>query len=178
MNKYKVVLSNNSIYKEIGLNSDKQRVNVGTGIDCDIRLHKEFFFDSIEIVFTINLSEWSVYCSDNLYLSVGDVRKLMTKKLTHGDILEVYYRGADTLAFKIEFMIDFEDERKKYDRAIELSSATKITMGANPSFDICLSSEFVKLDDIELCKQNDVWVLTINQTTYGIYHNGKKAQAG
>lgn len=178
MNKYKVVLSNNSIYKEISLNSDKQRVKVGTGIDCDIRLHKELFFDSIEIIFTTNSGEWFVYCSDNLYLSVGDVRKLMTKKLAHGDILEVYYRGADTLAFKIEFMIDFEDERKKYDRAIELSSATKITMGANPSFDICLSSEFVKLDDIELCKQNDVWVLMINQTTYGIYHNGKKAQAG
>ena len=178
MNQYKIVLSSNSIYKEIELAPGMQRVKVGTSIDCDFRLHKELFFDSIELIFVANAGEWSVYCQDNLYLTVGDVRKLMTKKLVHGDMLEVRYQGSDNLVFTMDFLIDFEDGTKKYDRIIDLSSTGKITIGSKPSFNICLSSEFIKADAVELTKRSDAWMLTVRQTTYGVYHNGKKSQSG
>ena len=77
MNRYKITLSSNTVYKEIELAPDAQQVKVGTGVDCDIRLRKEFFFGQIELLFVKNGNEWSVHCSDNLYLTVGDIRKLM-----------------------------------------------------------------------------------------------------
>ena len=47
MNRYKITLSSNTIYKEIELAPDAQQFKVGTGVDCDIRLRKEFFFGQI-----------------------------------------------------------------------------------------------------------------------------------
>lgn len=40
---------------------------------------------------------------------MGDVRKLATKQLTHGDVLEVKYQDSDNLVFAMEFLIDFDD---------------------------------------------------------------------
>ena len=93
MNRYKITLSSNTVYKEIELAPDAQQVKVGTGVDCDIRLRKELFFGQIELLFVKNGKEWSVHCSDNLYLTVGDIRKLMTKNLVHGDVLEIKYEN-------------------------------------------------------------------------------------
>ena len=67
--RYKIILSSNNIYKEIELAPDAQHVKVGTGVDCDIRLRKEFFFGQIELLFIKNGTEWAVHCSDNLYLT-------------------------------------------------------------------------------------------------------------
>ena len=38
MNRYKITLSSNTVYKEIELTPDAQQIKVGTGVDCDIRL--------------------------------------------------------------------------------------------------------------------------------------------
>ena len=105
MSRYKVTLTSNTIYKEIELASDMQQVKVGTGVDCDVRLRKELFFGQIELVFAKNGDSWAVSCSDNMYLTVGDIRKLMTKKLVHGDVLEIKYQESDNLVFTLEFLI-------------------------------------------------------------------------
>lgn len=112
MSRYKVTLTSNTIYKEIELASDMQQVKVGTGVDCDVRLRKELFFGQIELVFAKNGDSWAVSCSDNMYLTVGDIRKLMTKKLVHGDVLEIKYQESDNLVFTLEFLIDLMMERK------------------------------------------------------------------
>ena len=98
-NRYKITLSNNNLYKEIELTQDVQQVKVGTGVDCDIRLRKDLFFGQIELLFSKKNGEWSLRCSDNLYLTVGDIRKLMTKRLVHGDTLEVKYQDSDNLVY-------------------------------------------------------------------------------
>ena len=54
MDRYKVTLSSNTVYKEIELAPDAQRLNVGTGVDCDVRLRKELFFGQIELLFAKN----------------------------------------------------------------------------------------------------------------------------
>ena len=94
-NRYKVTISNSNLYKEIELDQDCQQLKVGTGIDCDVRLRKEWFFGAVELLFVRNGETWSILCSDNIYLTAGDVRKLMTKKLDHGDVLEVRYQESD-----------------------------------------------------------------------------------
>lgn len=175
--RYKIILSSNNLYKEIELAQDAQRVKVGTTIDCDVRLRKELFFGTVELFFVKNGENWSVHCSDNLYLTVGDIRKLMTKNLVHGDVLEIKYQESDNLVFTMDFLIDFDDGKRKYERIIDVSSASMITIGTSSTSNICLNSPYVKNDAITLNKKGNAYVVDIKQTTYGVYINGKKAKS-
>ena len=177
MSRYKVTLTSNTIYKEIELASDMQQVKVGTGVDCDVRLRKELFFGQIELVFAKNGDSWAVSCSDNMYLTVGDIRKLMTKKLVHGDVLEIKYQESDNLVFTLEFLIDFDDGKKKYERIIDVSGVNFVTIGASRDCNIEISGEFVKNDSLVLSKNTEGFVVDIQNTTYGVYINGKKAKS-
>ncbi|WP_426350414.1 type VII secretion protein EssC [Alloiococcus sp. CFN-8] len=189
--RYKIIISNKNLYKEIELTSDMKEVKVGTAVECDIRLRKELFFGPIELVFVKNGDGWSVLCSDNLYLNLGDVRKLMTKALSHGDSFEVKYQDSNNEVFNIDFLIDFDNGKRRYDRVIDISSSSIITIGAAASNNIVIKSPFVQKDAIVLEHKYDVALdykdaialdnkdgklkLTIKATTYGVYHNGNKA---
>ena len=174
--RYKIILSSNNVYKEIELAPDAQQIKVGTGVDCDIRLRKEFFFGQIELLFVKNGAEWTVHCSDNLYLTVGDIRKLMTKNLSHGDILQIKYQESDNIVFSLEFLFDFDDGKRKYERVIDVSGTSSIALGSDPSCTLVLGSEFVKGDAVILNKQGITFILDIRHSNYGVYINGKKAK--
>lgn len=174
MNRYKITLSSNTVYKEIELAPDAQQVKVGTGVDCDIRLRKELFFGQIELLFVKNGKEWSVHCSDNLYLTVGDIRKLMTKNLVHGDALEIKYQESDNLVFTLDFLIDFDDGKRKYERIIDVSGCNNFSIGVASNCNIVVKSSYVKNDYIELTNQNNGFGVRVQNTTYGMYHNGRK----
>ncbi len=175
-NRYKITLSNTHIYKEIELAPDAQQVKVGTGVDCDIRLRKELFFGQIELLLVKNGESWTVHCSDNVYLSVGDIRKLMTKTLNHGDSLEVKYQESDNLVFSIDFLIDFDDGKTRYERMIDISGVTSLSIGSDASNSIVLGSSFVKGESVQLNKKDNAFVISIKHSNYGVYINGKKAQ--
>lgn len=176
MNRYRIILSNNNLYKEIELSSDMQTVKVGTSVDCDFRLHKHLFFGQIELSFTKNREGWTVMCSDNIYITVGDVRKLATKQLVHGDILEVRYQESENIVLCLEFLLDFDNGKRKYERIVDISNCNKFSIGTSNNCNIVIKSDFVKNDYIELIKQNDGNLrVEIQNTTYGLYHNGRKA---
>lgn len=178
MNKrYKIILSNNNLYKEIELAEDSQRLKIGTTMDSDVRLRKDLFFCPIELVFIRNGDAWSLNCSDNLYLTVGDIRKFMNKKLLHGDILEVKYQESDNLIFALDFLIDFDDGKKKYQRIINTSGASSLTIGTNDNCNVVISSEYVRDDTVVLYKKTEGFVIDIQKVTYGAYINGKKAKS-
>lgn len=175
--RYKIILSNNNFYKEIELTEDLQQIKVGTGVDCDVRLRKELFFGQVELVFARNNEAWSVMCSDNLYLTAGDIRKFATKKLNHGDVLEVKYQESDNFVFSLDFIIDF-DQRKKYERAFDISGKASVSIGNNKECDIYISSEYISGDSIVITRNKGLFILSINQTSYGVYINGSRAKTG
>ena len=176
--RYKIILSNDHIYKEIELAPNAQRIKVGTNVDCDIRLRKELFFEQIELTFIKNGETWSVQCSDGLYLTVGDIRKLVSKNLRHGESLQVKYQESDIFIFALDFFIDFDDGKRKYERVIDAAKSAAITIGYAPNANIQISSAFVKDDEIVLNKSGDNYSVTIKHATYGTYINGKKAKNG
>lgn len=177
-NRYKIILANNNLYKEIELSQEAQQIKVGTDVECDVRLRKDLFFEKIELLLVKNAGEWSIHCSDNLYLTVGDVRKLLTINLKHGDVLEVKYQESDNVVFSLEFLIDFDDGKKKYERVIDISGCSSITLGSSNSCNIVMGSPYVKNDAVSFARKNDTLILDIKQTTYGVYINGKKAKNG
>ncbi len=174
--RYKVVISNRNIYKEFDLNPEYKTITIGTETDCDFRLHKDLFFEKIKLSFVNNSGVWRIFCSDNLYIDIGDVRKLLTKSLSHGDVFSVKYQNSNNDVFSVEFLIDFDNGRRKYERAINVSQASSIKIGSDNSNNIIINSPFVKNDSVVLNYTNEGYHLQIYSTTYGVYHNGTKTQ--
>ncbi len=177
-NRYKMIISNNHLYKEVELSNELQQLKIGTGVDCDVRLHKELFFGKIELLLVKNNGEWTIHCSENLYLSVGDIRKLMMKGLKHGETIEVRYVETGNLVFSFDFSIDFNDGKKKYERIIDIQSVQAITIGCDERCNIVVKSPYVSKDLIQITKSGWNYTLKIKHTTYGIYVNGNKVGDG
>ena len=173
--RYKVVISSRNIYKEIDLAPEFNEVKVGTETNCDIRLRKDMFFEKIELSFVQNNGVWTIFCSDNLYIDIGDVRKLLTKNLVHGDIFSVKYQNSNNDVFAIEFIIDFDNSRRKYERAIDISNSPTVRIGVDNSNNIIINSPYVSNDSIELQHTANGYQVVVYRTTFGVYHNGAKA---
>ncbi len=174
--RYKVVISSRNICKEIELSPEYSEVRVGTETDCDIRLRKDMFFERIDLTFVQHNGQWSLFCAENLYLDIGDVRKLLTKNLVHGDVFSVKYQNSNHDVFAVEFLIDFDNGRRKYERAIDVSGVPDIRIGTDNSSHIIINSPYVYNDVIELRRANNGYQLMVFHTTFGVYHNGSKAQ--
>lgn len=173
--RYKVVLSNHNMYKEVELSPNYSQIRVGTHSECDSRLRRELFFDAVELIFTRNSQgEWSVICSDNIYLSVGDIRKLVTTPLRHGSEFVAKYQNSDSDVFNLSFFIDFDYEEKAYDYEIDISGRSQIAVGGDDNCQIRLNSPYVGRDTFVIGYENGQYVLHKSQTKYGIYLNGYK----
>lgn len=172
--RYKATISNKNIYKEIELSLDDKLIIVGTSIEADVRLRKEFFFDNIQLEFRKINDAWSVFCSDNIYFNLGDARKLMSLQLEHGINFKVCYQNSNNEIFAIDFMIDFDYERKKYDREINLSGITSVTIGGRENCSIIISDEYIGKDTFELKHNNGKWIIIDNGCRYGVNVNGER----
>ncbi len=172
---YIVKISNNKIYREIQLQNDIKTLRIGLGTECDVRFYKELFFEKFCLTLTNKNNAWQITCSDNVYIDAGDVRKLVTKNLVHGDIFKVKYQSGETELFKVEFLIDFDNADKKYERVIDISNLDCVTIGSNPSSNIILNSPYTANDRLELRKNGADYMLRIISSACGAYHNGAKA---
>lgn len=175
-NRYTIILSSNHIYKEIELAPDTDRMKVGTGVECDVRLHRSLFFEPVELTFSRQGEQWSVCCADNLYLTVGGVRKLLTMDLNHGNSFEVKYQQSNSTVIRVDFLIDFFDGKQKYERLINIDSQNAVSIGSARTNHIIINSAYIENDNFTLHRQGDSLRLAIESTTYGIYHNGKLAK--
>lgn len=174
-NKYKIIVSNKNLYKEFELPIDKNEVRIGTNVGCEYRLHRDNFFEQIELTFVKNANTWSLFCSDNLYITGGDSRKLMTINLKHGNTFFIKYQESDAEVFVIEFLLDFDNGERKYERAIDVSGSSTIKIGTDSSCQIRINSSYVKNDLVELQPSANGYNLRAKQTSYGVYYNGSKA---
>lgn len=171
--RYKVVISNKRLYKEIDLPVEEDTYTIGTSLECNFRLRKELFFEQFALYLNKQEETWQITCSENIYLN-ADVRKLMAKELQHGDELVVKYRGSDMELFRLSFVIGFEYEQKNYERIVDLSGKSVITIGGIPTCNIALTGEYVENDLIELSRQEKDFLITEKHTQYGVYVNGTK----
>ena len=167
-NRYKIVISNKNLYKEIELTPEKDSIRVGTGIECEARLHKDLFFEPIELYFRKNENSWIVTCSDNLYFTVGDVRKLMTKSLEHGERFIVKYQESNNDVFVVDFLIDFDNRERRFERKIDVLNINQFTIGANTNSNIIIQSRYVKNDLVLLVNNGSDLRLDVKNSTYGL----------
>lgn len=172
LSRYKLIISNKNVYKEVEIASNTSELRIGTGLDCDVRLRKELFFGQVELTLTKHKDSWNLIVSDNLYLSLGDVRKLMNKQLQHGDELVLKYQESGNEVFTLSFMIDFDYEKKAYNRIIDIAGAKQLRIGGDASCDISIRDEFLDTDSMTLSFENGKWYIIDNNTKYGVFVNG------
>ena len=171
-NRYKIILSNKNLYKEIEVPMDVQKLSIGTDVKCDIRLHKERFFDQFELVLKCQDGNWNLICSDNIYIYENSVSKNVFKNLNHGDEFTLRYCSSDNDIFRMSFMIDFEQENKDYDRCIDLGTNSSVTIGGSKNANIFLDSLYVQDDSIVIEKRDGKYYLKELKTLYGVSVNG------
>ena len=170
---YKLIISNQSLYKEFEIFPDMERVKVGTTPQCELRMNPEAFFCDMEILLE-KKEQWSLSCGDKLYISRGDIRKLLFTNLVHGDTLSLCYAESGEVACKLHFLIDFEAETPRYEWKLDLSRYDKIEISDREGADIQLESEFGKDTYVQLLKSGADYVIREQKSQFGTYINGKK----
>lgn len=169
---HKVIVSNRTIYKEFEIQPDMDKVKLGTVSSCEFRLNPDAFFGNIEMEFQKKHGVWYLECSDDIYFSRGDMRKLMSIELRHGDVLSVRYATTGNEAFEIRFMIDFEAKVPNYNWYVELGDNLEISTDAGA--DIVIKSRFSQKSKIHLSKTGNTYLLEEIASEYGVYLNGQK----
>lgn len=173
-NRYKIILSNRKIYKEIEMPMEVPKLVVGTDIHCDVRLRKELFFEQFELLFKCENGKWNISCSENVYVTTDNILKMLTKELIHGDEIQLKYQESDADILKISFMIDFEFEKNDYERCIDISEVDELYIGGMEKCQIFLNNPYIGKDYIVLRKQKTGYLLEERNTKYGVYINDTK----
>lgn len=175
-NRFKVLITNKTVYKEIELIQGMEAITVGTSFESDVRLRKDIFFENVEIRFNNVNGEWKATCSENLYFSSGDSRKIFSLSFKHGDKYRVHYQNSGNELLIIEFQIDFDYDTKNYDREIYTSGKKEIKICANSQADIQILDRDFSEEFIILKNENGQLILYDMGCKYGVFVNGKRIQ--
>lgn len=172
-NRYRIIITGKNIYKEIGLAPEDTLVRFGTGSDCEVRIRKDMFHNEMGLTFTRDEQGiWNIMCSEGLYISVDEIRKLMTLPLYHSLELTIRHQDSSSVAFHVTFLIDFDYEEKDYDRRFDISSLSTITIGEQADSNIIIKGGYIRGDRVILRRQNHMLLLQVLASQYGVYHNG------
>lgn len=175
--RYKLTIFSKNIYQEIELLPDTKQLRLGTTLSCDVRLRRELFFEEFEIELVKNNEVWNIQATENIYLNFGGNRKIWTKPLEHGEQFEVRYNQSDAVLFSGRFFVDFDYETKQYNRVIDLSNLSALTIGTEPTAQLQLQSEYVYDDHVTIRKNGDQLFLCDIRSQYGVYRNGKQVES-
>ena len=171
--RYRIIIFSKNVYKEVEVSQNNKIVRFGTENTCDVRVRKELFFEPVELTFTQDDKDgWNVICSDNLYIYVDEVRKLMTIPVHHGSELLLRYQKSGSDAMHVQFLIDFDYENKEYDRRYDIATVGSLSIGSSGENNIVISGPYTSNDKVILRKNNEGLSLQVQNTTYGVYHNG------
>lgn len=169
---YKIIVSNRIIYREFEVPVDMNSVRLGTTSVCEFRLDASDFFQDIMLEFERRSDHWEINASEGIYISRGDMRKLMTTEINHGDLFSIHYANTDDEVFVIRFQIDFEAKVPHYNWKISLKDKTQWVISDNSEADIVISSSFSKNNKLVLALQKNRWMISPVTAQFGVYVNG------
>ncbi len=172
-NRYRIYISGKNFQKEIEVSPEDKIIRFGTETACDVRIRKEMVLEPFMLsFFTNDQGRWNISCTDNLYISVDEVRKLLKAPMQHGTQFVVCYQNASIQLLHVLFLVDFEYENKKYDRRFDISGLNTFSIGGEKDNQVILNGSYTVREKI-VCTQNQQGLaLQIYSSVYGVYHNG------
>ena len=179
MYRYKAVLSNKHFYEEVFYGDTQiQTIRIGTYLDCNPRLHKEWFEDEFWIEICGCDGNWSTRCSENVFFYSGDVVKLSSVVLEGTDVLNVRYVNNNNEAFTVEIFLDYDDANSDLRKKIAVSSVNRITIGTQSSDDIILKSDYLTNEFVILTKKGIKYLAEPSAGYDGFLINGTRSANG
>lgn len=175
-NRYKLLLYNKTVYKEVEISPEQKTLSIGTFYDNDVRLKKDLFFEGFFISVFQKNEQWNLECSSNIYIDSGDIRKQFHWELYHGTQVLLRYQESDHEFLKVVFLIDFDYENKQYDFAVQVPAGSRFSIGGAANCNICLSGDYVSSDLIEVYAKDHELNLNILNSAYGVCMNGLKVE--
>lgn len=170
---YRIIISSKNVYRELEISSDDIVIRFGTELNCDYRVRKSSFLEPVELIFRVDEeNKWIVACSDNLYFAVDEIRKLLTIPIQHGSTFVVKYQSSTNEVMCIQFLMDFQNENKTYDRRFDINNQSAVTIGGSSSNKIVLNGKYACNELVCLKKASTGYLLEIVNSFYGVYHNG------
>lgn len=173
---HKIIVSNRSFYKEFELPVDLSKAKLGTTSACEFRLNSELFFYDIELELEKVEERWILSCSDMVYISKKDSRKLLSVDIDHGDVMSICYADTNGEAFEIRFLIDFEVRIPDYSWKINLSNGNTLVIGDSVSANIVLNSFFAANTEVRIERVGSSFWLKEIKSRYGVNLNGYKLE--
>ncbi|MBE5934404.1 MAG: type VII secretion protein EssC [Lachnospiraceae bacterium] len=169
-NKYKLILSNKWMYKEITLSDERTNIQIGTQRGSTIRFRKEYFHDDFVVMLDYSNGRWTMSCVNTSYITEDGVSKLAAIELGHG--LEFYVNSSrsDEEIFRVSCVID--KGAQDFSKQILLKGISSITIGGNQDCDIYINDPLIKKYTISIVHKNNRFYVVNNQNIYGIYVNG------
>lgn len=170
--RYKLILANRNIYKEIELPEQMEAIRIGTFLDCHVRIRKELFFEPFYIELNETETGIKIHCSDNIYMNDGGLKKEKVRDAQHGDELFLKYFDGDNEICRLKVLIDFEYESKDYFRQIKLPENGIVTIGNSDSYHIHIFDEYFTDGYIEMTCYPGGARLENRGSRYGFWVNG------
>ncbi|RHV04915.1 hypothetical protein DXB96_06995 [Clostridium sp. OM07-10AC] len=157
-NRYRIYISGKNFQKEIEVSPEDKIIRFGTETACDVRIRKEMVLEPFMLsFFTNDQGRWNISCTDNLYISVDEVRKLLKAPMQHGTQFVVCYQNASIQLLHVLFLVDFEYENKKYDRRFDISGLNTFSIGGEKDNQIILNGSYTVREKIVCTKINRDW---------------------
>ena len=174
---YKLVISNEKIYREIKITENLDSITFGTNKTSDIRLAKALFPCGFNVSISKSQNNWKLTCSDGVFVTFDNQKKFSACPLKHNDHIMLKSTTDSVLLLDVAFYIDFENVETIYDLEIDISEATSFSIGGNRHCEIKINDEYVDSDYISLTKTGLGYNIEIKQAKYGVYLNGNKIES-
>ena len=136
-NRYKLIVYGKNVYREFVVDcNDVTSLKIGTNKNCDLRFNKDLFFEEFEFDMTYLSNIWQISCGENIYFTSDGVMKSLSRDLNHGDVITAKYKSSNSELFRMSFFLDFDSVDRKYNKVIDVSKATSISVGGMENCDI------------------------------------------
>ncbi len=172
-NNYKILISNEKIYREIEFDKYNTTFKIGTFIDSDYRINKEIILSDFLLSIEKDTNNFVIRCEDNCYLAFDENQKGKKSILKHGDYFALYNEDDEKL-FDIEFIYNFDYDIKHLDSYVELSNMRSVVIGGMSNCNLVIHDEDLKDSFFNLVIDNKEVRITDNRTSFGIYKNDIK----
>ena len=167
-----LILFNNNFYKETDIDSyECNELIISNDTDADIPLNININ-SKISLKLIKNGEYWEIIQGENVYLVINDI-KVQSKKLLHGDQINIKLSNNRLELFKINFFIDFSSGKENYDKIAEFSDNSKITFGSDASNNICITDNLVDKFHCYVKRNGSSYSIVDLNSRYSVYINGK-----
>lgn len=174
-NRYKLIVYGKNVYREFVVDcNDVTSFKIGTNKNSNLRFNKDLFFEEFEFDMTYLSNTWQISCGENIYFTSDGVMKSLSRELKHGDVITAKYKSSNSELFRMSFFLDFDSVDRKYNKVIDVSKATSISVGGIETCDIFIDDVLLGKDYITVNRDNDELYIQDNNTKYGVYLNGEK----